>query len=84
MWEDKIHKKKMNATAAKMIDEILSDGRTYYVKEVYDILLDRYQARGLKTYTLPTTNKVGAYLRVNHTKVNQIGRTAVKFKQKEE
>lgn len=83
MWEDTIHKKKMNATAAKMIDEILSDGRTYSVKEVYDILLDRYQARGLKTYTLPTTNKVGTYLRVNHTKVNQVGRTAVKFKQKE-
>jgi hypothetical protein len=83
MWEDTIQKKKMNPIAAKMIDEILSDGRAYYVKEVYDILLDRYQERGMKTHTLPSTNKVGSYLRINHTRVNQIGRTAVKFKQKE-
>ena len=72
--------RKMRDRAKGLIDEILSDGRTYYVREIMDILIDRFQDRNWKTYDLPNINRLGSYLRVNYTRVDDHGRKGVSFK----
>jgi|13_taG_2_1085334.scaffolds.fasta_scaffold41197_2 hypothetical protein len=78
--KDILKARRMSDRAKGLIDEILSDGRTYYVREIMDIVIDRFQDNGWKTHDLPNINRLGSYLRINYNRVDEHNRRGVSFK----